>query len=151
MNMRLRFNLRLRKESQQYLRLWVRETSDVVHCARCGKLLLELNRLLRPGGFFVWSATPIYQKLPEDVEIWEAMKQLTKALCWEVVSITKDIINGVGIALYQKPTINECYEQRSKNEPPLCQDTDDANSAWNVLASMHKVPVEKKLLKKLNR
>lgn len=36
-----------------------------------GKLLLELNRMLRPGGFFVWSATPIYQKLPEDVEIWE--------------------------------------------------------------------------------
>jgi len=35
-----------------------------------GKLLLELNRVLRPGGFFVWSATPIYQKLPEDVEIW---------------------------------------------------------------------------------
>jgi hypothetical protein len=36
-----------------------------------GKLLLELNRLLRPGGYFVWSATPVYQKLPEDVEIWE--------------------------------------------------------------------------------
>lgn len=35
-----------------------------------GKLLLELNRLLRPGGHFVWSATPVYQKLPEDVEIW---------------------------------------------------------------------------------
>uniref|UniRef100_A0A453G711 Methyltransferase n=1 Tax=Aegilops tauschii subsp. strangulata TaxID=200361 RepID=A0A453G711_AEGTS len=51
---------------------------DVIHCARCrvpwhiegGKLLLELNRLLRPGGYFVWSATPVYQKLPEDVEIW---------------------------------------------------------------------------------
>ncbi|CAA0819523.1 Probable methyltransferase PMT26 [Striga hermonthica] len=124
---------------------------DVVHCARCrvpwhiegGKLLLELNRLLRPGGFFVWSATPIYQKLPEDVEIWEAMKQLTQALCWEVVSITKDRINGVGIALYRKPTTNECYEQRSKSEPPLCKDTDDANAAWNVplQACMHKVPV----------
>jgi len=35
-----------------------------------GKLLLELNRLLRPGGYFVWSATPVYQKLAEDVEIW---------------------------------------------------------------------------------
>lgn len=35
-----------------------------------GKLLLELNRVLRPGGFFVWSATPVYQKLPEDVGIW---------------------------------------------------------------------------------
>lgn len=36
-----------------------------------GKLLLELNRVLRPGGFFIWSATPVYQKLAEDVEIWK--------------------------------------------------------------------------------
>ncbi|KAL2234881.1 probable methyltransferase PMT26 [Sesamum indicum] len=124
---------------------------DIVHCARCrvpwhaegGKLLLELNRLLRPGGFFVWSATPIYQKLPEDVEIWEAMKKLTQAMCWEVVSITKDELNGVGIAVYRKPTSNECYEQRSQNDPPLCQDSDDPNAAWNVplQACMHKVPI----------
>lgn len=36
-----------------------------------GRLLLELNRVLRPGGYFVWSATPVYQKLKEDVEIWK--------------------------------------------------------------------------------
>jgi hypothetical protein len=36
-------------------------------------LLLELNRLLRPGGYFVWSATPVYQKLSEDVEIWNGI------------------------------------------------------------------------------
>lgn len=36
-----------------------------------GMLLLELNRVLRPGGFFVWSATPVYQTLEEDVEIWK--------------------------------------------------------------------------------
>lgn len=35
-----------------------------------GMLLLELNRILRPGGYFVWSATPVYQDLPKDVEIW---------------------------------------------------------------------------------
>lgn len=124
---------------------------DIVHCARCrvpwhiegGKLLLELNRLLRPGGFFVWSATPIYQKLPEDAAIWEAMKKLTKAMCWEVVSISKDTVNGVGVAVYKKPTNNECYEQRSTNEPPLCPTTDDPNASWNVPleACMHKVPV----------
>ncbi|KAG6405905.1 hypothetical protein SASPL_133499 [Salvia splendens] len=124
---------------------------DIVHCARCrvpwhiegGKLLLELNRLLRPGGFFVWSATPVYQKLAEDVEIWEAMKKLTKAICWEVVSITQDRINGVGVAVYRKPKTNECYEQRSKNDPPLCQDSDDPSAAWNVPleACMHKIPV----------
>ncbi|CAJ1974797.1 unnamed protein product [Sphenostylis stenocarpa] len=124
---------------------------DAVHCARCrvpwhiegGKLLLELNRVLRPGGFFVWSATPIYQKLPEDVEIWNAMKALTKAICWELVSISKDQVNGVGVAVYKKPISNECYEQRSKNEPPLCPDSDDPNAAWNIKlqACIHKAPV----------
>lgn len=38
-----------------------------------GRLLLELNRVLRPGGHFIWSATPVYQKLQEDVEIWEGI------------------------------------------------------------------------------
>ncbi|XP_044501167.1 probable methyltransferase PMT26 [Mangifera indica] len=125
---------------------------DIVHCARCrvpwhiegGKLLLELDRVLRPGGFFVWSATPVYQKLDEDVKIWNAMSELTKAMCWELVSISKDTVNGVGIAIYKKPTTNECYEKRSKQEPPMCPQSDDPNAAWNVplQACMHKVPVE---------
>ncbi|XP_051117473.1 probable methyltransferase PMT26 [Andrographis paniculata] len=124
---------------------------DIVHCARCrvpwhiegGKLLLELNRLLRPGGFFIWSATPIYQKLPQDVEIWEAMDTLTKTMCWEVVSITNDSVNGVGIAIYKKPTSNNCYEQRPRNDPPLCPNSDDPNAAWNVAlqACLHKMPI----------
>ncbi|GJV42272.1 probable methyltransferase PMT26 [Tanacetum coccineum] len=124
---------------------------DIVHCARCtvpwhiegGKLLLELNRLLRPGGYFVWSATPIYQKLPEDVGIWEAMKKLTKSMCWEVKAVGKDKVNKVGVAVYQKPMTNECYEGRQQNEPPLCKDSDDPNAAWKVplQACMHKVPV----------
>lgn len=59
------------------------------------------------------------------------MKALTKAMCWEVVSITKDKVNGVGIAIYRKPLAsNECYEKRSKNEPPMCSDSDDPNAAW---------------------
>ncbi|XP_062207686.1 probable methyltransferase PMT26 [Phragmites australis] len=124
---------------------------DVIHCARCrvpwhtegGMLLLELNRLLRPGGYFVWSATPVYQKLPEDVEIWNAMSSLTKSMCWKMVSRTKDKLNQVGMAIYQKPTDNNCYEKRSENNPPLCKETDDANAAWNVPleACMHKLPV----------
>nr|QTZ19526.1 putative methyltransferase PMT26 [Bixa orellana]QTZ19527.1 putative methyltransferase PMT26 [Bixa orellana] len=125
---------------------------DVVHCARCrvpwhiegGKLLLELNRVLRPGGFFVWSATPVYQKLAEDAAIWQAMSELTKAMCWELVNKTKDTVNNVGVATYRKPTSNECYEKRSKQEPPLCAESDDPNAAWSVplQACMHKVPVD---------
>ncbi|CAK8539938.1 unnamed protein product [Lathyrus sativus] len=126
---------------------------DLIHCARCrvpwhvegGKLLLELNRVLRPGGYFAWSATPVYQKLEEDVQIWNEMTSLTKAMCWELVTINKDVLNHVGAAIYRKPTSNECYEQREKNEPPLCKDDDDPNAAWYVplQACMHKVPTNK--------
>ncbi|XP_022768048.1 probable methyltransferase PMT24 [Durio zibethinus] len=125
---------------------------DLVHCARCrvpwhiegGKLLLELNRVLRPGGYFVWSATPVYQKLPEDVGIWLEMSRLTKSMCWDLVTIKKDRLNAVGAAIYRKPTSNDCYNKRSRNVPPLCEESDDPNAAWNVplQACMHKVPVD---------
>ena len=29
--------------------------------------------MLRPGGFFVWSATPVYWDGEEDVQIWNGM------------------------------------------------------------------------------
>ncbi|KAG6766743.1 hypothetical protein POTOM_027915 [Populus tomentosa] len=130
---------------------------DLIHCARCrvpwhaegacsgGKLLLELNRLLRPGGYFVWSATPVYQKLQEDVEIWQAMSALTVSMCWELVTIKKDKLNGIGAAIYRKPTTNNCYDQRIKNSPPMCDNDDDANAAWYVplQACMHRVPRSK--------
>ncbi|KAK9740968.1 hypothetical protein RND81_03G073600 [Saponaria officinalis] len=125
---------------------------DIVHCARCrvpwhiegGKLLLELNRVLRPGGFFVWSATPVYRDDPEDVGIWKEMSKLTKSMCWELVEIGKDKVNGVSAAVYRKPTSNDCYEQRTENDPPLCQESDDPNAAWGVSleACIHKVPTD---------
>ncbi|KAJ6685312.1 SAM-DEPENDENT METHYLTRANSFERASE [Salix purpurea] len=125
---------------------------DLVHCARCrvpwhiegGKLLLELNRVLRPGGYFIWSATPVYRNRPEDVGIWKAMSKLTKSMCWDLVVIKRDTLNGVGAAIYRKPTSNDCYNNRPQNEPPLCKGSDDPNAAWNVLleACMHEVPVD---------
>ncbi|KAF7135605.1 hypothetical protein RHSIM_Rhsim08G0036800 [Rhododendron simsii] len=123
---------------------------DIVHCARCrvpwheegGRLLLELNRVLRPGGFFVWSATPVYQTLEEDVEIWKEMSALTKSMCWELVTIKKDKLNSVGAAIYHKPTSNECYDQRKQNATPMCKSDDDPNAAWYVAlqSCMHRVP-----------
>ncbi|KAL2662568.1 hypothetical protein AAZV13_02G047700 [Glycine max] len=129
------------------------EVFDLIHCARCrvpwhedgGLLLLELNRLLRPGGYFVWCATPVYQTIEEDAEIWKQMKALTKSMCWELVTIKKDALNQVGAAFYRKPTSNECYEQREQNQPPMCKTDDDPNAAWYVplQACMHKLPTDK--------
>ncbi|KAE8680720.1 hypothetical protein F3Y22_tig00111372pilonHSYRG00229 [Hibiscus syriacus] len=125
---------------------------DIVHCARCrvpwhiegikttsfDKILttnriglIEINRLLRPGGFFVWSATPVYQKGHEDAEIWKAMVELTEAMCWKLVKKTrKHRINRVAVAIFKKPDSNDCYNGRSKQEPPLCPNSDDPNAAW---------------------
>ncbi|KAK7262905.1 hypothetical protein RJT34_30486 [Clitoria ternatea] len=123
---------------------------DLVHCARCrvpwhadgGKLLLELNRVLRPGGYFIWCATPVYQTIEEDAKIWKEMALLTKSMCWELVTIKKDALNQVGAAFYRKPTSNECYEQRDQNQPPMCKDDDDPNAAWYVplQVCMHRLP-----------
>ncbi|KAG0503959.1 hypothetical protein HPP92_004031 [Vanilla planifolia] len=107
------------------------------------KLLLELNRMLRPGGYFVWSATPVYQTLQEDQDIWNAMSELTKSMCWKNVAKRRDAFNQVGWAIYRKPSNNTCYEKREQNSPPLCQESDDPNAAWNIQlqACMHKLPV----------
>uniref|UniRef100_A0A0A0KP65 Methyltransferase n=1 Tax=Cucumis sativus TaxID=3659 RepID=A0A0A0KP65_CUCSA len=71
---------------------------DLIHCARCrvhwdadgGKPLLELNRILRPGGYFIWSATPVYRDDERDKNVWNAMVLLTKSMCWKVVKKTSD-------------------------------------------------------------
>uniref|UniRef100_A0A803L724 Methyltransferase PMT27 n=1 Tax=Chenopodium quinoa TaxID=63459 RepID=A0A803L724_CHEQI len=125
---------------------------DAVHCARCrvpwhaegGRLLLELNRVLRPGGHFIWSATPVYQKLKEDMDIWEAMSALTASMCWKLEKKEKDPINKIGAAIFRKPTNNECYDKRKENKPPMCKADDDPDAAWYVplQACMHRVPTD---------
>ncbi|KAJ8443939.1 hypothetical protein Cgig2_032763 [Carnegiea gigantea] len=99
---------------------------DLIHCARCrvpwhedgGKPLLELNRVLRPGGFFVWSATPVYLNDERHVSIWNSMVALTQSMCWKL--LTKAMAPaGVGLVVYQKPTSPSCYKERKNNDPPM--------------------------------
>lgn len=59
-----------------------------------------------------------------------AMTALTKSMCWEMVAKTSDTLNQVGMAIYKKPVDNKCYEQRVKNNPSLCQESDDPDAAW---------------------
>lgn len=110
---------------------------DLIHCARCrvhwdadgGKPLFELNRILRPGGFFVWSATPVYRDDERDQNVWKAMVAITKSMCWEAVAKTVDS-SGIGLVIYQKPVTSSCYEKRQYNNPPLCDQNDRKNSSW---------------------
>lgn len=58
------------------------------------------------------------------------MGEITKSMCWDLVVIGKEKLDGVAAAIYRKPTSNECYNSRPRNEPPLCHESDNANAAW---------------------
>ncbi|PON51396.1 putative methyltransferase PMT [Parasponia andersonii] len=112
---------------------------DLIHCARCrvhwdadgGKPLLELNRILRPGGFFVWSATPVYRKDETHQNKWKAMVNLTNSLCWKAVARTVNS-SRIGVVIFQKPASYSCYEKRKENSPPICDDKNRKNNSWYV-------------------
>jgi len=124
---------------------------DTIHCARCrvawhgdgGILLVELNRVLRPGGVFIWSATPVYKTSDEDRQIWTDTVAITEKLCWSLLEKGKDPETGVGVAVFQKPTNNECYDLREGLEPPYCEEGDKPDAAWYVRMKVciHKIPI----------
>ncbi|KAL6290997.1 hypothetical protein ACE6H2_008507 [Prunus campanulata] len=115
--------------------LYPSQAFDLIHCSRCrinwtrddGILLLEVNRMLRAGGYFVWAAQPVYKHEEVLEEQWQEMLNLTTRLCWEFVK--KD---GY-IAIWQKPLNNSCYLNRDPGtKPPLCDPSDDPDKVWNV-------------------
>ncbi|GER49142.1 S-adenosyl-L-methionine-dependentmethyltransferases superfamily protein [Striga asiatica] len=98
---------------------------DLVHWARPGVnwtseggiLLLEANRILRAGGYFVLAVSSVDKE----------MEDLTSKLCWELV-------NKKGyITIWQKPLNNSCYLNRDRYvQPSLCDPEDNPDDIWNA-------------------
>ncbi|KAJ8750243.1 hypothetical protein K2173_014158 [Erythroxylum novogranatense] len=108
---------------------------ELAHCSRCridwlqrdGILLLELDRVLRPGGYFAYSSPEAYAHDPENRKIWNAMHDLLRKLCWRVV-VKRD-----QTVIWAKPLSNSCYLKRELGtQPPLCNADDDPDATWNV-------------------
>ncbi|KAM7258508.1 hypothetical protein ACFE04_014249 [Oxalis oulophora] len=92
-----------------------------------GILLLEVNRLLRGGGYFAWAAQPVYKHEEALENQWEEMFNLTTRLCWELVK------KEGYIAIWQKPRNNTCYQNREEGTiPPLCEADNDPDNVWYV-------------------
>eukprot|EP00268_Persea_americana_P052072 TRINITY_DN5812_c0_g1_i1.p1 TRINITY_DN5812_c0_g1~~TRINITY_DN5812_c0_g1_i1.p1 ORF type:complete len:622 (-),score=86.83 TRINITY_DN5812_c0_g1_i1:182-2047(-) len=115
---------------------------DMAHCSRClvqwtgydGLYLMEIDRVLRPGGYWVLSGPPIdwrhnykgWQRKPQDLEKEQAsIEDLAKRLCW------KKIAERGPIAVWRKPTNHVHCIKKSKilQSPPFCAAT-DPDTAW---------------------
>ncbi|KAK7383041.1 hypothetical protein VNO78_28706 [Psophocarpus tetragonolobus] len=117
---------------------------DAIHCGGCsipwhsngGKLLLEMNRILRPGGYFIMSTKH------DSIEEEEAMTTLTASICWNVLAHKSDDVGEVGVKIYQKPEGNDIYELRRKKIPPLCKENENPDAVWHIpiQTCLHTIP-----------
>lgn len=108
---------------------------ELAHCSRCridwlqrnGILLLELDRVLRPGGYFAYSSPEAYAQDEEDLRIWRAMSALVERMCWKIAAKRNQTV------IWVKPLTNDCYMQREPGtHPPLCKSDDDPDAVWGV-------------------
>ncbi|CAA7039641.1 unnamed protein product [Microthlaspi erraticum] len=103
---------------------------DMVHCAQCGTtwdikdamLLLEVDRVLKPGGYFVLtSPTNKAQGNSPDTKktsISSRVDELSKKICWSLTAQQDETF------LWQKTADSKCYSSRSEASIPLCKDGD---------------------------
>lgn len=115
---------------------------DMAHCSRClipwqrfdGLYLLEVDRVLRPGGYWILSGPPInwkvhyrgWERTKEDLKHeQDSIEDLAKRICW------KKVIEKGDLAIWQKPINHiECIESRMVYKTPhICQNN-NPDSAW---------------------
>lgn len=115
---------------------------DMAHCSRClipwqlydGLYLIEVDRILRPGGYWILSGPPInwkkhwkgWQRTREDLNAeQQAIESVAKSLCWKKIKEVGDI------AIWQKPTNHiHCKALRKViKSPPFCSNK-NPDAAW---------------------
>ncbi|KAK7358480.1 hypothetical protein VNO77_00408 [Canavalia gladiata] len=118
---------------------------DMAHCSRClipwekfdGQYLIEVDRVLRPGGYWILSGPPIrwkkywrgWERTQEDLkQEQDSIEEVAKRICWTKV-IEKD-----DLAIWQKPINHvECVQSRQIYKTPhICQ-SDNHDMAWYQL------------------
>ncbi|KAG0473183.1 hypothetical protein HPP92_015040 [Vanilla planifolia] len=115
---------------------------DMAHCSRClipwhqydGLYLIEIDRILRPGGYWILSGPPInwkrywkgWKRTEEDLSAEQnSIESVARSLCWKKIREKGDI------AIWRKPTnhIHCKLSRRLIKFPPFCSSS-NPDSAW---------------------
>ncbi|CAH9137737.1 unnamed protein product [Cuscuta epithymum] len=129
---------------------------DMAHCSRClipwtefgGIYLLEIQRILRPGGFWILSGPPVNYEhrwrgwnttIKEQKSNYEKLEELLLSVCFKPYNQKDDI------AVWQKSSDGSCYNDlvssnnnnnlnnnnnNSNIHQPDCDDGTEPDSAW---------------------
>nr|XP_043638949.1 probable pectin methyltransferase QUA2 [Erigeron canadensis] len=110
---------------------------DMVHSAwdgidwslKEGMHLIEVDRVLRPGGYFVWTSpfanTPASVKKKDNLKKWDFVRNFAKDLCWDMLSQQDKTV------VWKKPSNKDFYASRIQGSgPPLCKVGHDIESPY---------------------
>ncbi|PKI45391.1 hypothetical protein CRG98_034196 [Punica granatum] len=115
---------------------------DVAHCSRClipwgqydGLFLMEIDRVLRPGGYWILSGPPInwerhwrgWERTTKDLKAEQSrIETIARSLCWKRLKQKEDI------AIWQKPTNHiHCRINRKVFKFPQFCPAQDPDKAW---------------------
>ncbi|URE04626.1 hypothetical protein MUK42_21393 [Musa troglodytarum] len=115
---------------------------DMAHCSRClipwhlydGQYLIEVDRILRPGGYWILSGPPVnwkkhwkgWDRTREDLNHEQsAIEAVARSLCWNKLKEKGDI------AIWQKPInhISCKANRKTARSPRFCQ-SQNPDTAW---------------------
>ncbi|XP_065848283.1 probable pectin methyltransferase QUA2 [Euphorbia lathyris] len=106
---------------------------DMLHCARCGidwdqkdgVFLIEVDRVLKPGGYFVWTSPLTNARNKEKLKRWNFVQDFAKNLCWEMLSNQDETV------VWKKTTKKNCYSSRKPGSgPSICGRSQDVESPY---------------------
>ncbi|KAF8413113.1 hypothetical protein HHK36_001089 [Tetracentron sinense] len=106
------------------------DSFDLVHCSRClipftaynGTYFVEVDRLLRPGGYLVISGPPV--QWPKQDKEWAELQAVARSLCYELI-----VVDG-NTVIWKKHSGDSCLPNQNEFGLELCGESDDPSYAW---------------------
>lgn len=83
---------------------------------------LEVDRLLRPGGYLVISGPPV--QWPKQDKEWAELQAVARSLCYELI-----VVDG-NTAIWKKPIGDSCHPNLNEFGLNLCDESDDPSFSW---------------------
>ena len=83
---------------------------------------VEVDRLLRPGGYLVISGPPV--QWPKQDKEWADLQAVARALCYELIAVDGNTV------IWKKPVGDSCLSSQNEFGLELCDESVPPSDAW---------------------